>query len=184
LSAVRGGADNRAMVAGRASDAERERALAEVSDGFVTGRLSYETFTQRRTQALTARTHAELRDLVVDLPRHRGFGRAAAAVGGRVLRSADRWLRRGPALLRLPSGSQRRYTIGRELACDMTLADDTVSRWHASLQPGPDGWLLADLGSTNGTRLNGWRVTSPSRVMAGDRVSFGGVTFVLADRPR
>ena len=66
----------------------------------------------------------------------------------------------------------------------MTLADDTVSRWHASLQRGPDGWILADLGSTNGTRLNGWRVTSPSPVGAGDLVTFGVVTFVLADRPR
>lgn len=65
----------------------------------------------------------------------------------------------------------------------MTLADLTVSRWHASLHHGPDGWLLADLGSTNGTRLNGWRVTNPSPVAAGDLVSFGDVTFVLADRP-
>jgi pSer/pThr/pTyr-binding forkhead associated (FHA) protein len=66
----------------------------------------------------------------------------------------------------------------------MTLADETVSRWHASLQRAPDGWLLADLGSTNGTRLNGWRVSSPCSVRAGDLVTFGNVTFVLADRPR
>jgi pSer/pThr/pTyr-binding forkhead associated (FHA) protein len=60
----------------------------------------------------------------------------------------------------------------------------TVSRWHASLERGPYGWLLDDLGSMNGTRVNGWRVTSPSLVRAGDLVSFGCVTFVLADRPR
>lgn len=66
----------------------------------------------------------------------------------------------------------------------MTLADETVSRWHASLLRDDVGWLLADLGSTNGTRLNGWRVTSPSHVRAGDVVSFGAATFVLADRPR
>ena len=66
----------------------------------------------------------------------------------------------------------------------MTLADDTVSRWHASLERSADGWLLADLGSMNGTRLNGWRVNHPTWVRAGDMVSFGGVTFVLSDRRR
>lgn len=66
----------------------------------------------------------------------------------------------------------------------MTLADETVSRWHASLERGLYGWLLDDLGSRNGTWVNGWRVTSPSLVGAGDMVTFGRVTFVLAERPR
>jgi hypothetical protein len=160
--------------------------LAEVSDGFIAGRLSYETFTQRRERALQARTTAELRSLVADLRTRLRLVTAVSAVGWQLLRSVSRRLRprRRPLPLRLPSGDQRRFTIGRELACDMTLADETVSRWHASLQQSSDGWLLADLGSTNGTRLNGWRVTSPSPVAAGDMVSFGDVTFVLADRPR
>lgn len=66
----------------------------------------------------------------------------------------------------------------------MTLFDETVSRWHASLERSPYGWLLDDLGSTNGTRVNGWRVRSPSLVRAGDLVTFGRVTFVLADWPQ
>ena len=65
----------------------------------------------------------------------------------------------------------------------MTLADETVSRWHASLERNAGGWLLADLGSTNGTRLNGWRVNRPMPVRSGDMVSFGGATFVLSERP-
>jgi hypothetical protein len=182
LSATSGGIDNPAVVADRASDADRDRVLAELSEGFVAGRLTHETFTHRVEDALHARANAELGDLVADLRRRTRF-RMAAAACRRVLRSADRW-RRGPPPLRLPSGSQRRYTIGRELACDMTLADESVSRWHASLERGPDGWLLGDLGSTNGTRLNGWRVTSPSLVTAGDIVTFGSLRFVLADRPR
>lgn len=172
------------MAVDRASDTDRERALASLSEGFVAGRLTHETFSHRVEQALRARANAELHGLVADvLPRRRRLSAAAAAASRRVLRSADRWLRGWPPSLRLPTGSQVRFTIGRELACDMTLTDQTVSRWHASLERGPYGWLLADLGSTNGTRVNGWRVTSPSLVRAGDLVSFGGATFVLADRP-
>jgi FHA domain/Domain of unknown function (DUF1707) len=90
-----------------------------------------------------------------------------------------------PPQLCLPpeAGEQQKFTIGRESACDFTLADQSVSRWHARLDREDGGWLLCDLGSTNGTRLNGWRVTSGVRIRPGDRVSFGAVTFVLTDRP-
>ncbi len=108
---------------------------------------------------------------------------AAAASWRRALAAVDRWLRKPPASLTLPAGSQIRYTIGREPACDMTLLDRTVSRWHACLKREDDGWLLTDLGSTNGTRLNGWRVNAPIVVSPGDLVSFGAATFVLTERP-
>jgi len=110
--------------------------------------------------------------------------RAAAGWWQRVTATVERWRRRPPAALALPSGSQARFTIGREAHCDMTLLDRTVSRLHASLKREGEGWLLTDLGSTNGTRLNGWRVTTPITVVAGDRVSFGAATFVLTDQPR
>ncbi len=114
-----------------------------------------------------------------------GAGLLAAAAGSwrRLAGRIDRWLRKRPASLTLPTGSQARFTIGREPACDMTLLDRTVSRWHASLQREDDGWLLTDLGSTNGTRLNGWRVNAPIVVSPGDQVSFGAATFVLTERP-
>jgi len=110
------------------------------------------------------------------------LGASARLTGRRAVRAVDRWLRGWPPSLTLPAGAQPRFTIGREPACDMTLADDTVSRWHASLERSSGGWLLADLGSTNGTRLNGWRINHPTVVRPGDMVSFGGVTFVLNDR--
>jgi FHA domain/DUF1707 SHOCT-like domain len=167
----------------RASDAERERALARLSEGFAVGRLTHDTFTERVEAALTAGASAELAGLVADLP---GPWRLRALVRQhwqRATRAADRWLRGWPPALTLPVGPQRRFTIGREPSCDMILADATVSRWHASLQRESAGWLLCDLGSTNGTRLNGWRVSVPMPVRPGDMVSFGALTFVLTDRP-
>jgi hypothetical protein len=167
----------------RVSDAEREQALAELRDGYAEGRLTHETFGYRVDEALRARASGELRRLVADLPGRRRIGAAARAGWRRALSVADRWLRGWPPVLTLPRGPQIRFTIGREASCDMTLADRTVSRWHASLEREAGGWVLADLGSTNGTRLNGWRVNGPSPVRAGDLVSFGAVTFVLTERP-
>lgn len=171
----------------RVSDADRDKALATLRDGFAAGRLTDDTFAHRAEAALLARVAEDLHAVVADLPRPWRLGAAvtgASAAGRRVLRSADRWLRGWPPVLQLPSGPQRRFTIGREPACDLTVAHETVSRWHASLRRDGDSWLLDDLGSTNGTRLNGWRVTTGSRLAAGDLVSFGAVTFEVADRHR
>ncbi len=72
-----------------------------------------------------------------------------------------------------------RYTIGRDGACDLLIEDLSVSRWHARLERAADQWMLTDLGSTNGTRLNGWRVRQPVQVQAGDWVMFGSAVFVM-----
>jgi Domain of unknown function (DUF1707)/Inner membrane component of T3SS, cytoplasmic domain len=167
----------------RISDAEREQALADLRDGYAEGRLTRDTFGWRVDEVLRARACGELHSLVADLPRRRRLRTVVPAGWRRALTIAGRWLRGWPPALTLPGGPQRRFTIGREAACDMTLGDLTVSRWHASLQQDECGWLLADLGSTNGTRLNGWRVSSPIHVRAGDLVSFGAMTFVLTERP-
>jgi hypothetical protein len=88
-----------------------------------------------------------------------------------------------PKPLCLPRHEDRKFTIGRAPACDFTVADLSVSRWHARLHREEESWLLSDLGSTNGTRLNGWRVTQSVQILPGDEVSFGTVTFVITDRP-
>jgi pSer/pThr/pTyr-binding forkhead associated (FHA) protein len=59
----------------------------------------------------------------------------------------------------------------------------SVSRWHAWRSTAEDQCLLSDLGSTNGTRLNGWRVTTGVPVKPGDQVTFGSISFVVTDRP-
>ena len=86
-----------------------------------------------------------------------------------------------PAPLAFPPGSGVRFTIGRTRDCDLCLTDLSVSRMHALLVRREDGWVLSDLGSHNGTRLNGWLVREPVRVRAGDRVEFGSMAFIIQD---
>jgi hypothetical protein len=88
-----------------------------------------------------------------------------------------------PAPLFFPPGPGDRFTIGRTRDCDLCLTDLSVSRRHAELVRGPDGWLLSDLGSHNGTRLNGWLVRQAVAVRAGDRLEFGSAVFVILDDP-
>ena len=86
-----------------------------------------------------------------------------------------------PAPLAFPPGSGVRFTIGRTRDCDLCLTDLSVSRMHALLVRREDGWVLSDLGSHNGTRLNGWLVREAVRVRAGDRVEFGSMAFIIQD---
>jgi hypothetical protein len=86
--------------------------------------------------------------------------------------------------LSFPPGRGGRFTIGRTRDCDLCLSDLSVSRLHAELVRNDEGWLLNDLGSHNGTRLNGWLVRETVPVRGGDRVQFGSVTFILRDDPQ
>ena len=63
--------------------------------------------------------------------------------------------------------------IGREEAsADLVLSDSNVSRKHAELSRTEDGWVIADLGSTNGTRINGQRISSQG-LNSGDTITLG-----------
>jgi len=84
-----------------------------------------------------------------------------------------------PAPLVFPPGSGTSFTIGRDQSCDLYVADMTVSRLHARLARDAQGWLLTDLDSTNGTRLNGWRVRAAVPVRAGDLIRFGSAEFIV-----
>ena len=170
----------------RVSDAERDEVISQLCERFAEGRLSHDTLDQRVGSALRARDRRDLADIVADLPSRFRPGGAVAACwrrGPTALSSARARLRRpGPGampVLLFPPGGQRQFTIGRDNGCDMVLGDPTVSRWHAGLRRDGTGWLLDDLGSTNGTRLNGWRVRVWVPVRAGDLVSFGAVTFIV-----
>ena len=63
----------------RASDSDRDRVIAELSDWFAEGRLSHDTFAARLDAAMHAKAQGELRGLLVDLPRPRRLGAAVRA---------------------------------------------------------------------------------------------------------
>jgi pSer/pThr/pTyr-binding forkhead associated (FHA) protein len=65
-----------------------------------------------------------------------------------------------------------RAVIGRSRECDVRVDDANVSRRHAEIRKDGDDYWVADLGSTNGTELNGRRVER-SRLADGDRISVG-----------
>jgi Protein of unknown function (DUF3662)/FHA domain len=68
------------------------------------------------------------------------------------------------------SGS--RVLIGRSRDCDLTLDDPNVSRRHAELRNEDGHWLVADLGSTNGVKVNGRRVEEQV-LQPGDELALG-----------
>jgi hypothetical protein len=78
----------------------------------------------------------------------------------------------GKRLVVPPSGA----LLGRSRDCDIVLDDSNVSRRHAEISPsGGQGWLINDLGSTNGVRVNGRTVDGPHPLESGDRVQLGTV---------
>jgi DNA-binding winged helix-turn-helix (wHTH) protein len=61
--------------------------------------------------------------------------------------------------------------LGREGSCDVVVADRQISRYHARLTPTPEGVILEDLGSKNGTHHNGVPLSGPVVLQDGDLIS-------------
>ncbi len=74
-------------------------------------------------------------------------------------------------------------TIGRDLGCSIVLDDPFASGQHAALTYRGRAWFLEDLGSTNGTLVNGIPVSVPAPLGFGDVIQVGETTFRL-ERPR
>jgi hypothetical protein len=73
-----------------------------------------------------------------------------------------------------------RVLVGRSRECDVVVSDPNVSRRHVELRRGERGWAVVDLGSTNGMKVNGRRVTH-AELEPGDRITIGvtELTFEL-----
>jgi pSer/pThr/pTyr-binding forkhead associated (FHA) protein len=70
-------------------------------------------------------------------------------------------------------------TIGRASESNVVIRDDYTSTNHARLELRNDGWIITDLDSTNGTFLDGQRVTTPMLVRDGTPITIGTTTFEL-----
>lgn len=70
-------------------------------------------------------------------------------------------------------------TIGRSSESGLVIRDDYTSTHHARLMLWDENWVIQDLDSTNGTFLDGTRVTLPTAVLPGTPVTIGTTTFEL-----
>jgi hypothetical protein len=70
-------------------------------------------------------------------------------------------------------------TMGRSSECDIAVPSDEISRHHAKLQVVPDGVMVEDLGSANGTFVNNQRVHAATLMKAGDELRLDTVRFML-----
>jgi FHA domain-containing protein/cysteine-rich secretory family protein len=92
----------------------------------------------------------------------------------------------GNRLVSIGSSPPREYSldkptiaIGSHPKNDVVLDDTTVSRRHATITRTSGGFELADLASTNGTYVNGSRVSKPVALRPGDEIKFGAVRFAF-----
>jgi len=74
-------------------------------------------------------------------------------------------------------------TLGRDLANDIPVPDQEISRRHARFVTRTDGVYVEDLGSTNGTFLNGVRISSPQRLNNGDLITLAEATVMSFEWP-
>ena len=81
----------------------------------------------------------------------------------------------GRRMLLAPHGA----VIGRSRGCDIVLEDPGVSRRHAEIRPADDGWMIRDLGSTNGVYLNRSPIDGPTELRSGDHVELGETEIVF-----
>ena len=130
------------------ADAAREHARDE--DYHFMGPVGVELAESAKMKTGAFQIHGRLRE-----------GRGGAGAGSLVLPTDER--------IRL---SEATVTIGRKPESTIVLADPNVSRNHAEIRPKGAGWVLVDLGSTNGSRINGRKVVEQA-LTDGDDIAFG-----------
>jgi hypothetical protein len=150
----------------RASDRDREMALALLRARCAQGYLSLDTFERRVERTFAARTVGELRGVIADLVGDRS----------RLRRSLARLTRPSvpaPDAVAVALPDEGPVILGRSQRCDVVLTHPTVSRRHLELRPaGPGEWLAVDVGSLNGTWLANRRV-GRALVVPGDELWLG-----------
>lgn len=69
--------------------------------------------------------------------------------------------------------------VGRNPECSLVLTDDYASGRHLRIYPGTDGWYVDDLGSTNGTLVDGHRITTGAPLKPGSQIRVGQTVLEL-----
>jgi FHA domain len=157
----------------------RQRLAGVLNSAFAEGLLSEQTHSDRLGLLFAPRLIDPQR-LIGDLTLRRGRSRpmavareawsalaasvrTAAGLGGSGVE---------PLLLALDAVERDRLLVGRHPACDVVVADPTVSRRHAQLTLRGGVWVLQDLASKNGTSVNG-KCVGRVTLHAGDVISLG-----------
>jgi hypothetical protein len=176
------------------SPADR-RALAPIEAGLVEELSAYLLEHAREERlALVSHPHIELRTDPQLALGECGIeaslvGRPAAPHSGRPVRSADT-----PALAPPRAAARQAFlhvggtrvaiggrgaVIGRSPDVDIVLASSDVSRRHAEIAPDAAGWVLSDLGSTNGVRLNDRPLGVPTLLNDGDVIEIASAELIF-----
>ncbi len=74
---------------------------------------------------------------------------------------------------------QESIIVGREDGADVVIDNPSVSRRHAEIRLGDEGWEVVDLGSSNGTFIRGTKIQGPHRLGLGDEIGFGKFSIVF-----
>ena len=151
------------------SERLRDRAVRRLRRGYCRGAIGADTFERGLEAVLTADSRATLRqaDRVTSGP-------------SLIARARSRLFPAPPTASGLihALASDRPSVIGRSRSCDLVLRDDSVSRRHLMLTVDGDHVVVIDLGSTNGTLLNGRWITH-AEARPGDILTLGEIELVL-----
>ena len=79
-----------------------------------------------------------------------------------------------------PLSPTHQVVFGRNDDCNVRLRTDQVSRHHCVIEYSKPDWIVRDLGSSNGTFVNGVRVMGPATLANGNRLSVGPIQFQFA----
>lgn len=82
-------------------------------------------------------------------------------------------MRSGPTPGKVFPIEQEEFLLGRDLGNEIAISDPEVSRRHARFYTRDNNIIIEDLGSTNGTFLNGERISSPQQLRPGDAITLG-----------
>ncbi|MGI6590007.1 MAG: FhaA domain-containing protein [Eggerthellaceae bacterium] len=169
-----------------------ENELPYVPENEIDRSIDYGEYTFNSEDFVEGRNHArsENEPIYESAPSNRAYGSPAADQTQFIGSAAPRAARQTARPARLTNMSTNRienldpgtYTMGRGADADIAVSDINASRMHAQIQAQPDGsWLISDLDSTNGTKVNGQRVASQI-LQEGDRITIGLTNYLFTYR--